>query len=137
MAPGHVSVMVSCVCWSCLTRHSNQDRVVCLTGWRRHQQLEDDPDEAVKVYWFPITQANQRGYGRVSLKLPQALQEAGVEIIGPYDYGWDYLVMPTTPFAGPLNRDGSVRQDLVVHTMFDADFLPWRWAHVLNRCGAV
>ena len=91
----------------------------------------------IRVYWLPIAEATNRGYGRVTKQLAWALDKAGVTVLGPYDFGWDWLCVPSTPFAGPLNRDGSVRQDVLWHTMFDADFLPPSWAHMLNKSGAV
>ena len=91
----------------------------------------------IKVYWMPIAESIARGYGRVSRQLAWALDSVGVQVLGPYALGWDWLVIPSTPFAGVLNRDGSVRSDVMFHTMFDADFLPPTWGHMLNRSGAI
>lgn len=76
------------------------------------------------------------GYGVIGAKFHDMLVQAGAQVLGPTEYGWDCAVAISLPAAW-VNPRGAARPDLVWHTMFECTPLPPAWVEVLNRCGLV
>ena len=91
----------------------------------------------LKVAWVNMSSIQTSGYGRIGQMLAWGLQENSVEMIDSRFFGWDYRIMPTTPRAWMVPQDGSIAEDLVIHTTFDGDMLPDSWVRILNRAGII
>lgn len=81
------------------------------------------------------------GYGVVSRELVGGLALAGANVMYSFAERWDWRLYVGTPVAWLVGMNGrfmdGVAEDLLVHTMFDADLLPPSWVHVLNRAGLI
>ncbi len=91
----------------------------------------------LKVSWVSMSSIQTSGYSRIGRMLEYALQENSVEMIDSRNFGWDYRIIPTTPRAWMVPQDGSIAEDLVIHTTFDGDMLPDSWVRILNRAGII
>jgi len=91
----------------------------------------------LRIAWVNMSSIQTSGYGQVGENMAWALQENGVEILDTRYFGWDYRIIPTSPRAWMVPQDGSVAEDLVIHTTFDGDLLPDSWVRILNRAGVV
>ena len=91
----------------------------------------------LRISWINMSAIQTSGYGQVGENMAWALQENGVEILDTRYFGWDYRIIPTSPRAWMVPQDGSVAEDLIIHTTFDGDLLPDSWVRILNRAGAV
>jgi glycosyltransferase involved in cell wall biosynthesis len=81
------------------------------------------------------------GYGHISQQLSLGLRKAGIQFANAYTGQWDLLLAVCTPAAWllPVNRDGTRprRDDMVIHTMFEAEPLPPGWVENLNSMGMI
>jgi len=81
------------------------------------------------------------GYGYISAQLSKGLRQAGINFVNAYTGQWDLLLAVCTPAAWllPVQKDGTrtIRRDLVMHTMFEAEPLPPGWVENLNACGLI
>jgi len=75
------------------------------------------------------------GYARANQGLYRGLVDAGAEMIDWFDDSWDWRVAVTTPNLWLVAWPGEYVPDFCLHTMFDCDLLPDRWARAADRAG--
>lgn len=87
----------------------------------------------------PIRMADDptHGYGVITEKIFDYLWLAGANVLSRYEMGWDIRLAVGTPQSWMIPKDGGIAEDLVVHTMFDADLIPQTWVDILNHVGLI
>ena len=100
-------------------------------------QLLPLPD--FSIAWAAWSNPNQdHGYSHVGFKLfEQLTHQPGIKNHHMYQFGWDAMVVVSTPAAWLLGPAPCKRPDLVIHTMFEASPLPPYWVDNLNLAGLV
>ncbi|MBU0846588.1 glycosyltransferase [Patescibacteria group bacterium] len=91
----------------------------------------------LKVYWTQLMSFDARGYGKVAQELGWALETAGVRMLAPTEFNWDFKVLVSTPKSWYHPDPVTVHEDVIYHTMYDADLLPEPWIDCLNLVGNI
>ncbi len=90
----------------------------------------------LKIAWLPQYNYKANGYGFIAGRMVKALVDAGVHLVGRYEREWDARIIVGVPSHSSLGRAEGV-EDVIYHTMFEAQPLPSEYPAILNRCGAV
>lgn len=94
-------------------------------------------ERKLKLAWISLSHDATAGYGKVGYDMGGALAHAGAEILGFRDFDWDWRIAVGGPRAWLLGKGDGIVNDLIWHSMFEANRLPPDWVGVLNRCAAV
>lgn len=98
--------------------------------------------DPLRLMFVRFTDETYNGYSRISLKLPQAIDETEseeypIEIAGDPRGDYDYIVYCSSPAVYQIGkRDGELmdrRMDVIPHTMYDATPAPDTFVNVINR----
>ena len=97
---------------------------------------ENDP---LRILWVSLTLYPFAGYGRITIDLGHALEQSGIKMISRSDFGWDFRIVPCTPQSWLVGQkdDSRIVEDLIIHTMYDANLLPEQWVWILNKSGII
>lgn len=93
-----------------------------------------------KLGWLAWEAAQDSGYAHISYNYRMAFSELGVQYANAYTGGYDLLMALCTPTYWMVEdyvRTGTVRNRLVLHTMFEANPLPPGWVENLNSVGLI
>ena len=91
----------------------------------------------LRLYWTQLMSFDARGYGKVAQELGWAMQEAGAKMVAPTEFNWDFKILVSTPKSWYHADAVTVADDVVYHTMYDADLLPEPWIDCLNLVGNI
>jgi len=100
-------------------------------------QVKLDPDKALTVSLLSLSGGGASGYGRINEKMPGAMREAGLRFSHWTGYDWDLRLAMSSPRAALVGRTPHGGDDLVFHTMFEADPIPPDWVETLNKTRGV
>jgi len=96
------------------------------------------PDKEIRIAWITPTVDQGGGYGRVASYLPGILQDwQNVHAVEWREEDWDRRISICSPRSYLMGKGPWPVEDLVLHTMFEAEPLPETWARIINRAGAV
>ena len=103
-----------------------------ITEFDRIRTIEEDTRP--KIGWHNIVSSDGTGYGMVGSMLYEAFLRNGGRMVGHTDLDWDVHVCVSPPRSIYIGRE-KFREDIILHSMFEATPLPSTWPNILNRCG--
>ena len=92
---------------------------------------------SLRLAWPQMAADTAHGYGYVSSALRRAMIASGnATTCDTYESDWDAVIMvsPPVPWIFPSNGR---RDDVILHTMYEATPLPTDWIAIINRSGGV
>lgn len=97
-----------------------------------------DQQKLVKLSWCGWEADGASGYASIAKQYRTRISRLpGVEVVGNYNGGWDALIGICTPIHWLIGKDRVKREDLVYHTMFEAEPLPRGWVENMNCAGLI